>query len=294
MYTFVTPLRTAVLGLSAIGLIAASAACAPQETPQPAATTSAAGPNCAKNQLATRTPGKLTIATDEPVYPPWFIDNKPENAQGFEGAVADAVASKLGYAQGEVSWVRVTFNNAIAPGPKAFDFDINEFSITDERRQAVDFSAPYYDVTQAVIALKTSKIASATGLAGLKDAKLGAQVGTTSYRAITEGVKPNQAPSVYNNNDDAKQALKNGSIDGLVVDLPTAFYITSAEIDNAVIVGQLPQPSGQPEQFGLVLDKNSPLTACISTAVDALRADGTLGRLQDKWLAQTANARVLT
>jgi polar amino acid transport system substrate-binding protein len=270
-------------------------ACAPQASPTPAATTaSAPGPNCAKTQLTTHTPGKLTIGTDEPVYPPWFVDNKPENGQGFEGAVADAVATKLGYAKGEVTWVRVTFNNAIAPGPKAYDFDINEFSITDERRQAVDFSSPYYDVTQAVIALKTSKIAHASNLAALKDAKLGAQVGTTSYRAITEGVKPNQTPNVYNNNDDAKQALKNGAIDGLVLDLPTAFYVTAAEIDNAVIVGQLPQPAGQPEQFGLVLDKGSPLTTCVSQAVDALRSDGTLARLQTQWLAQVANAPALT
>ena len=144
-----------------------------------------------------------------------------------------------------------------------------------------------------MIALKTSKIAAAKSVADLRDAKLGAQVGTTSYRAITESVKPTAAAQVYNNNDDAKKALQNGQIDGLVVDLPTAFYITSAEIDGSVIVGQLPQPSGTPEQFGLVLDKGSPLTACVSQAVTALKADGTLANLEKQWLAGVSGAPVL-
>jgi len=193
-----------------------------------------------------------------------------------------------------VSSFGVPFNNAIQPGPKTYDVDVNEFSITDERKQAVDFSAPYYDVTQAVIALKSSKIAGAKSLADLKGAKLGAQVGTTSLRAITESVKPTAQPQVYNNNDDAKKALQNGQIDGLVVDLPTAFYITSAEIDNSTIVGQLPQPSGTPEQFGLVLDKGSSLTSCVSQAVTALKSDGTLANLEKQWLAGVSGAPVLS
>jgi polar amino acid transport system substrate-binding protein len=267
-------------------------ACAPQSSPKPSAagTTSASGNPCAPAKLGTLVPGKLTIGADEPVYEPWFVDDKPENGQGYESAVAYAVAQKLGYAQSDVTWTRVTFNNAIQPGPKAYDFDIDEFSITDERKKAVDFSSPYYDVTQAVIALKTSKIAGATSIADLRNAKLGAQVGTTSYQSITEVVKPSQQPAVYNSNDDAIKALQNGQIDGLVLDLPTAFYVTSAQIDGAKIVGQLPQPSGQPEQFGLVLDKGSALTSCVSQAVDALRTDGTLSQLNDKWLAQVANA----
>jgi polar amino acid transport system substrate-binding protein len=249
---------------------------------------------CAKDQLKTLTAGKLTIGTDDPVYPPWFVDNKPDNGQGFEGAVAAAVATKLGYAATEVAWTRVTFNNAIAPGAKKYDFDINEFSITEDRKKAVDFSSPYYDVTQAVIALKSSKIASAKSLADLKNAKLGAQVGTTSYRAITEVIKPTVQPAVLNNNDDAKKQLQNGTLDGVVLDLPTAFFVTSAEIDNSLVVGQVPQPSGTPEQFGLVLDKGSALTSCVSQAVDALKADGTLAKLQTQWLAQVAGAPVFS
>jgi polar amino acid transport system substrate-binding protein len=272
----------------------AAAACAPQEPAAPNPTASASGLACGKDQLRTLTAGKLTFGTDEPVYPPWFVDNKPDNGEGFEGAVAKAVAEKLGYPAADVVWVRVPFNNAIAPGPKTFDIDINEFSITEERRAAVDFSSPYYDVTQAVIALKSSKIAGAKTLADLAGAKLGAQVGTTSYRAITEVVKPTAEPAVYNNNDDAKAALQNGSIDGLVLDLPTAFFVTAAEIEDSLIVGQLAQPSGQPEQFGLVLDKGSPLTPCVSQAVDALKADGTLKRIEDQWLADVAGAPVLS
>lgn len=273
-------------------MIAALAACAPEE-PAAQPSPSAAG-QCGPANLKTLATGRLTIGTDDPVYPPWFADNKPDSGQGFESAVAYAVSEKLGYTKDQVGWVRVTFNNAIAPGPKAYDVDINEFSITEERKQAVDFSSPYYDVTQTVITVKGSKIAGATSLADLKKAKLGAQVGTTSYRAITEGIKPDVAPAVFNNNDDAKKQLQNGTVDGIVVDLPTAFYITSAELDNGVIVGQIPQPSGTPEQFGLVLDKGSALTTCVSQAVDALRTDGTLARLQTQWLSGVSGAPVLS
>jgi polar amino acid transport system substrate-binding protein len=286
------------LRITAAAVLTASAlvACAPQSTAKsspPVASGSPSANPCAPAALATLAAGKLTIGTDDPVYEPWFSDNKPENGQGFEGAVAYAVAQKLGYAQGDVVWTRVTFNNAIQPGPKKYDFDINEFSITDDRKKAVDFSSPYYDVTQAVITLKGSKIAGVTTLAGLANAKLGAQVGTTSYQAITEVIKPSKQPSVYNNNDDAVKALQNGQIDGLVLDLPTAFYVTSAELDNGVIVGQVPQPSGAPEQFGLVLDKGSALTTCVSQAVDALQQDGTIKALTDHWLTQVASAPVL-
>lgn len=271
-------------------IIVVLAACAPQAQQEQGPS----GNGCAPSNLATVTAGKLTVATDDPAYPPWFADNKPESGEGFESAVAYAVAAKLGYAKDQVVWTRVTFNSAIAPGPKSFDFDINQFSITEERRNAVDFSPPYYDVTQTVITVKGSKIDGAKTLAALKDAKLGAQVGSTSYRAITEVIKPNPQPAVFNNNDDAKAQLGNRTVDGIVVDLPTAFYMTGAEIDNGVIVGQVPQPSGQPEQFGLVLDKGSRLTACVSGAVDALRDDGTLASLQTKWLSGVTGAPVLS
>jgi polar amino acid transport system substrate-binding protein len=279
--------------LSAAALVLVLAGCAPADDGDTTPTPGATGLTCGKDQLQTKTAGKLTVATDNPAYEPWFKDNKPENGQGFESAVAYAVAQKLGYAQSDVTWVRVTFNNAIAPGPKQFDFDINQFSITEDRKKAVDFSAPYYLVRQTVISLKSSKIAGATTMAALKDAKLGAQVGTTSYQAITDLIKPSTQPQVYNSNDDAKKALQNGQIDGLVVDLPTAFFMTAAELEGAVIVGQLPQV-GVPEQFGLVLDKGSSLTGCVTQAVDQLRGDGTLTTLEKEWLAGSAGARELT
>jgi polar amino acid transport system substrate-binding protein len=283
---------SARLSAALLGTIALASGCAPttsSTSPGASAAGSAASLSCTPSQLHTVVAGKLTVATDDPAYPPWFVDNKPQNGQGYESAVAYAVATKLGYTKDQVVWTRVGFNNAIAPGTKAFDFDINEFSITGDRKKAVDFSAPYYDVTQAVIALKKSKIAAARSLADLRNAKLGAQVGTTSYQAITDVIKPVNQPQVYNNNDDAKKALQNGQIDGLVVDLPTAFYITSAEIAGSLIVGQIPQPTGSStEQFGLVLDRDSALTACVSQAVTALRADGTLAGLGKQWLAQVA------
>jgi polar amino acid transport system substrate-binding protein len=290
-----TRTRTSLAAAGAALMIGGLVGCAPEDedaTPtDPSATASA----CTAEQLPTLEPGTLTIGTDNPAYPPWFVDNEPGNGEGFEGAVAYAVAEQLGYDRDAVVWTDVTFNNAIAPGPKDFDLDINQFSITDERRQAVDFSAPYYDVRQSVIALADSPIADATSVADLADATLGAQVGTTSYQTITEVVQPGPQPAVYNSNDDAKAALQNGTIDGLVLDLPTAFYMTAAELEDAVVVGQLPQPSqGEIEQFGLVLDKDSPLTGCVSQAVDALREAGTLAELEQQWLAEVADAPELT
>jgi polar amino acid transport system substrate-binding protein len=284
----------AALG-SATLFLTALAGCAPADETAPTASGSASASQgtCAPSTLATKTAGTLTIGTDNPAYEPWFSDNKPANGKGFESAVAYQVASRLGYQQANVKWAQVPFNNAIAPGPKAYDIDLNQFSITDERKQAVDFSSPYYLVRQTVITIKGSKIAGATTIAALKDAKLGAQVGTTSLQAITELIKPSKQPQVFNSNDDAKKALQNGTIDGLVVDLPTAFYMTGAELDNGVIVGQLPQV-GVPEQFGIVLDKDSPLTGCVSKAVDQLRQDGTLAVLEKTWLAGTGGAPELS
>ena len=281
--------RRSLLLAGAVTLAAVGAGCAPQSADSGSSTSSAKATSCTPDSLATRTKGTLTVATDSPAYPPWFIDNKPANGKGYESAVAYAVADKLGYPKDKVAWTVVRFNTAIAPGPKQYDIDVNEFSISAERRKAVDFSSPYYDVRQTVVALSSSKIAKATSVAALKHAKLGAQVGTTSYQAITDSVAPGVKPQVFNNNDDAKKALQNGQIDGLVVDLPTAFQVTS-EIKGSTIVGQLPKLSGKAEQFGIVLDKGSPLTACVSKAVDGLRSDGTLAALEQKWLADTAGA----
>ena len=247
-------------------------------------TGTAAAADCSTANLKTRTAGKLTLATDKPAYEPWFSKDDPTNGKGYEAAVGYAIADKLGFGKDKVTWVRASFNSVVAPGPKSFDLDLNEVSITEKRRVAVDFSSGYYDVRQAVIARKGTKAAAAKSVADLAGLRLGAQVGTTSYKAITDQVKPTQQPRVYDTNDLAVAALKNGQVDALVLDLPTSFYATAAQVQDGVIVGQLPQAGGQPEQFGAVLDKGSPLTGCVTKAVDALRADGTLTKLQKTFL----------
>ena len=271
-----------------VAALLAGSGCAPAENTQSAG---GAPGTCDKASLATLKPSTLTFGTDQPAYPPWFIGDVPANGKGFESAVAYAVAGKLGYEPGEVAWVRVPFNAAIAPGPKTFDANLNEFSITDERRKAVDFSSPYYDVTQAVVTLKSGQAAKVATLDALRGLKLGAQVGTTSYNAA-KGLGSDQQVSVYNNNDDAKAALTSGQIDALVLDLPTAFQV-QAELPDGQIIGQLPGAGDKPEQFGIVLDKGSALTSCVSGAVDALRTDGTLASLQQQWLTEAGSAPVL-
>ncbi len=299
--------RVLAAGLLGVALITAS--CAAKSTggtssppPNPAggpgsgsgggATTSVSAPSCTPATLQTHTSGTLTVATDSPAYGPWFVDDKPSNGKGFESAVAFAVGKQLGYSTSQVKWVVASFNSVIAPTPKSYDFDINEVSITAKRAQVVDFSSGYYDVAQSVVVLKSSKYANATSIADLKGAKLAAQQGTTSLDAINDVIKPGTTPAEFPTNDLAVQALKNHQVDGLVVDLPTGFYVTSAQVQDAKIVGQLPV-TGSPEQFGLVLTHNSPLTSCVSKAVNALRANGTLAKLQQKWLASAAHAPVL-
>ena len=285
--------RLPAAGSALIALLAV-AACAPADSEDDAGTGSSASASpsasCAPADLDTLAANTLTVGTDTPAYTPWFQDNDPTNGKGFESAVAYAVAEQLGYTNDQVKWETVGFNAAVQPGAKTFDFDINQFSITDERKEAVDFSSGYYDVAQAVVTIKGSKADGATSLADLKDVKLGAQVGTTSYAAIEEQIRPSSDPAVYDDNDKAKLALNNGQIDALVVDLPTALYLAAAELDNGVVVGQLPAAGDSAEQFGLLLAKDSPLTDCVSDAVDALRADGTLEKLETEWLTESAGA----
>jgi polar amino acid transport system substrate-binding protein len=290
------PLPLAVVATAVLALTA----CAPQDegSDSSASTTasgSAASEECAPESLDTLEPGTLTIATDQPAYEPWVVGDAPESGEGFEAAVAYAVAEQLGYSEDQVTWTRVPFNAAIQPGPRPFDFDINQFSITEERRQAVDFSTPYYTVSQAVITTAGSPADGATSLADLKELRIGAQVATTSLDVLNEIIAPTTDAVVFNSNDDAKLALQNGQVDAIVVDLPTAFFITAAELDDGVIVGQIEDAGeGNSDQFGLLLEKDSPLTDCVSQAVDALTEDGTLADLEQQWLADVADAPVLS
>jgi polar amino acid transport system substrate-binding protein len=292
------PLVLLVLALA----VAASGCGSEESTPTtPAATGGTVATNpCAKDQLPLVNSGKLTIGTDNPAYPPWFGGtpqgqwkiSDPTSGKGFESAVAYAVAQKLGFTKDEVEWTVVPFNNSFKPGPKDFDFDINQISYTPKRAQVVDFSDSYYDVNQSVVALKDSKIANATTLADLKDAKLGAPVGTTSYDYITQNIQPSQQPQVYDTLDAGVAALKAKQIDGLVVDLPTAFYITAVQVPGGKIVGQFPTVGSQ-EYFGMVLQKDSPLTECVDEALAELKDSGELAQIQQTWLSDKVSAPVL-
>ena len=275
----------------------AAATVAPTSTPTIAAT---ATPNpCDKATLKTLAAGKLTVGTDNPAYPPYYAapsDGKyhtpwkdqgdPYTGQGFESAVSYAVAQKLGFAQADVAWTVVPFDNSFKPGPKTFDFYVAQVSYTSERAQAVDMSDGYYFVNQAVVALKTNPIASAKTIGDLQKYKFGAQVSTTAYTTITDTIKPAARAMVYNTNDAAIAALKAKQIDALVVDLPTADFITSVQLDGSAIIGQFASAQGaNAEHFSLVLAKGSGLTTCVNSALAAMKADGSLDSLTKKWLA---------
>lgn len=272
----------------AMTTLAVLTACAPAPGPPPAASSE----KCNKDALATLYPGIFTFGTDQPVYPPWYIGDNPANGEGFESALAYAVARKFNYVHEDVRWVRVPFNAALSPGPKTFDANLSEFSITEQRKAAVDFSSPYFDVTQAVVTVKSSPAAGVKTIPALKTLKLGAQVGTTSYTAATS-IDGNVPVEVYNTNGDAKMALTTGEIDALVADLPTTFAVAN-ELRDGLMVGQLPSTTGVVEQLGIVLAKGSPLTRCVSWAVDTLREDGTLAQLEQRWLADAGKAPVLS
>jgi polar amino acid transport system substrate-binding protein len=283
---------TTLATLAAAGL-ALSACSSSAETATEASVSASAAPTCDAATLATLEPGTLTIATGQPAYEPWVADDAPESGKGFEAAVAMAAAAKLGYSPADVAWVRTTFDGAIAPGAKDFDWNLQQFSVTEDREKAVDFSSSYYDVNQAIVSYGDSPIAGATSVAELQTAKLGAAVGSTSLEAA-QALGTDEEVSVFNDNAAAVSALKNEQIDGIVVDLPTAFYLAAAEIDDGVIVGQLPaSEGGTTDQFGILLANNSPLTQCTSQAVDALREDGTLAQLEEQWLGTDAGAPTL-
>lgn len=273
--------------LLALTTSATGTACAP--TGEQSASSSPG--NCTKDSLSTLYPGIFTVGTDQPAYPPWYVGDDPTNGEGFESALAFAVAGSLGYTREEVRWVRVAFNGALEAGPKTFDANLSQFSITDQRKASVDFSSPYFDVSQVVVTTDTSPAARVRSIGDLKKTQLGVQVGTTSHTAAIaiEGERPVE---VYKTNADAKLALSTGEIDALVADLPTAFAV-AGELRGGRIVGQLPADAESVEQFGIVLDKDSSLTRCVSSVVDGLRSDGTLSRLEHEWLADAGSAPVL-
>jgi polar amino acid transport system substrate-binding protein len=292
-------IRAVALAL-VVALAAAACGASKGTTASPAGST---GPNpCAKANLSLVTPGQLTIGTDNPAFDPYFqgptghewkgqFNHDPYNDQGFEDATAYAVAEQLGFQKSDVNWVAVPFNNSYKPGPKNFDFYLAQVSYSPQRAQGADLSDSYYDVQQAVVALQGTPISKVTSVAGLKSYRFGTQIGTTSYDVIKSVIQPSQSTQVYDTLNAALQALKNKQIDGLVVDFPTAYYMANVQLSNGTVVGILPGAnSGSNEHFSMVLQKGSQLTQCVNGALSALRADGTLAQIQDRWLNQAAHA----
>ena len=238
--------------------------------------------DCSITKLNLQTAGQLTIATDSPAYDPWFSNNTPSNGKGYESAVAYAIATQLGFSNSQVTWVVEPFDSSYAPGPKKFDFDINEVSVTSDREQAVSFSKSYFDVNQAVVALKSNPIVNAHSPSDLANYKYGDQVGTTSLAYIQSQIKPTKTPAVYNTLDDAVSALKVKQIDAIVIDTPTAQYMASQQVPNGIVVGQFPTTG---EHYGLLFAKDNPLVACVNQAIDKLNSAGTIKNLQTQFLS---------
>jgi polar amino acid transport system substrate-binding protein len=280
--------------LLAVMLVLAAAACGGDD--DEAAPTATASDRCEEDSPDLVSPGQLTIGTDNPAFPPWFEGKKKfdpwdptttPTKKGYEAEVAYGIAREMGFTDAEVKWVVVPFLQSFKPGPKRFDFDINQISFKPERANAVDFSDSYYDVEQAIVGLESNAIANAKSIADLKDRKLGAVVGTTSLDAINDRIQPDRDPSVYDTNNDVIAALKAKQIDGAAVDFPTALFMAAVQLDNGTVVGRLPAEEGG-EYFGVVLEKDSPLTECVNEAIAALHDDGTIERLEKQWLGGSA------
>lgn len=267
-------LRSAVAGLALVTL--ALAGCA---SGTPAADESAT----VDPDAGYLTPGKLTLATGDIAYEPYVVNDDPASGEGFEAAIAYAIAEKLGFAPEDVEWVRTSFEAAIAPGPKNFDFNIQQYTITDERKQAVDFSSPYYAASQAVVGINGGAADGVDDIAGLQGLVLGAMAGSTSAQTIEEVIQPTTDPLLYASNEDAVAAFNAGQFDAFVIDLPTAYLATALYIPDSFIIGELPA-GGIADEWGVVLEKDSPLTERVSAAIDELREEGTLAEITDEWL----------
>jgi polar amino acid transport system substrate-binding protein len=283
------PLPKSLAAMAAAAVLAVLAGCG--SSTSSSSTTNVAASDCTPDKMQTETSGQLTVATDKPAYPPYFEDNDPTNGKGFESATAYAIADQLGYSRSDVKWVTEPFNSSYAPGPKDFDFDVNQISITPVRSEHVDFSAPYYTANQAVLATKGSSAADAKSLADLQDATIGVQIGTTSLDAVNSEIQPSTEPKVFNDSNDVVTALKEDQVDAVVTDLPTALYITAAQVPEATVVGQFSAPGG--DQWGALLAKGSSLTPCVSNAIEDLQASGELQKIENRWMSQAADAPTL-
>jgi polar amino acid transport system substrate-binding protein len=276
-----------VLALSAAALFAGCSSDSSDEE-STSGTTTVTAADCTPENLATFKDGVLTVGTDSPAYPPYFEDDDPTNGKGFESAVAYAIAEQLGFGRSEVEWTTVPFNASYAPGPKKFDFDVNQISITPAREKVVDFSVPYYTASQGVLVAKGSDLEGITSLDELKDAEIGVQIGTTSLEAVNDEIDPSTEPKVFDNSNDVVSALKSGQVDAVVVDLPQAIYLRDVEVPGSSVAGQFDAPGG--DEWGALLAKDSDLTQCVDLALDTLKEDGTLEEITTQWMSDAASA----
>ena len=287
-------MRKIALALSISGalLLAACGGSSSSDTTEAAKLAAGSGNECTAGK--TLNDGVLTIGTGSPAYGPWVVDDKPESKEGFEAAVAYAIAAELGYSDANVKWVRTTFDEAIQPGKKSFDFNLQQYSITEERKQTVSFSDGYYTTNQAIVGLTDSAAKGATTLAAIKKLKLGAQAGTTSLDYITNVIKPDTEPFVYDDNAGAKAALDAKQIDAAIFDLPTALYVSAVEIEGSAVLGQFPSDAtAKADEFGLVFDLNNPLVSCVNTALAAIKDSGSLAEITTTWLSSKAEIPVI-
>jgi len=287
-------MRKIALALSISGalLLAACGGSSSSESTDAAKLAAGSGNECTAGK--TLNDGVLTIATGSPAFGPWVVDDKPESKEGFEAAVAYAIATELGYSDANVKWVRTTFDEAIQPGKKNFDFNLQQYSITEERKKTVSFSDGYYTTNQAIVGLTDSAAKGATTLAEIKKLKLGAQSGTTSLDYITNVIKPDTAPFVYDDNAGAKAALGANQIDAAIFYLPTALYVSAVEIEGSAVLGQFPaDASASADEFGLVFDLENPLVGCVNTALAAIKDSGSLAEITSTWLSSKAEIPVI-
>jgi polar amino acid transport system substrate-binding protein len=244
---------------------------------------SAAAASCSNSSIQSELyqKGALTVATDNPVFTPWFQKNNPSNGKGYESAVTYAIAAQMGFAKSQVHWIHEAFTSAYAPGPKKFDFDINEVSFTAQRATAVTFSDSYYDVQQSIVALKGTPIVTKHSPAQLKTYQYGDQIGTTGLTFITTKIQPTGAPKVFDTLSEAASSLAAHRIAALITDTPTAQYMATAQVKHGVLVAQFPTVG---EHYGLVFRLGNPLVSCVNKAIAALKSNGKLAALQQQYL----------
>ena len=292
MRTVRPTLRSALVAVASLSAVIALSSCAQEDSPADAgASPSPSGDAC--EGITTVADGSLTVATSDPAFPPYVIDNDPTSGDGFESAVAYAVAEEMGFTEDQVEWTFAGFQQLFAPGNKDFDFALNQISITPKREQAVTFSTPYYEAANGVLVLKDSQFADATSLAELQDAKIGVQIGTTAGDQVEAAIAPTQEIAVFDDTTASSQALANGQIDALVTDLPTTLLLAAISVDDGKVIGQLPGVSDA-DAWGLVLPKDNPLVGCVNQALAALDASGDLQAITDEWMTQYSKAPVLS